>query len=123
MAEMYGPHDVAARDCCRTAGWAFARLFGVNPVIDATYKTNFGALRYLAARGGAQACHDTLATAAGLVPCHAASGVIGSVLSEKSPFGWVLAINITGSDWATMGPKGLCIIPSANARSWGVPWG
>jgi hypothetical protein len=124
MAEMFGPHDVAGRDCCRTAGWAFERLFGVNPVTNANYKTNWGALRYLARFGGAEACHDALALAAGLVPCAPCSGVIGSIAVpvEASPFGWVLGINIQGNEWATKGPNGLCVLPHDCARAWGVSW-
>ncbi len=122
VSEMYGPHNVAFRDCCRTSGWAFERLFGVNPVTNATYKTNWGALRYLARFGGAEECHDALAKAAGLVECQPVSGVIGSVRTENGPFGWVLAINIQRNEWATMGPSGLCVLLSDDARAWGVPW-
>ncbi len=124
MAEMHGPHDVAGRDCCRTAGWVFERLFGVNPVTNAHYKTNWGALRYLARFGGAEKCHDALAMAAGLVLCEPRSGVIGSieVPKEASPFGWVLGINIQGNEWATKGPIGLCVVPNDAVRAWGIPW-
>lgn len=125
IVEMIGPHDVAHRDCCRTAGWAFERLFGVNPVTNATYRTHFGALRYLARFGGAEACHDALAQAAGLVPCVPVPGVIGSVpvSTDQSRFGWVLSINVRAGEWATMGPQGLFILPCDDARAWGVPDG
>lgn len=124
-AEMWGKFDVADRDCCRTAGWAFERLFGVNPVVDATYTSRLGALRYLRRYGGADQCHDTLARQAGLVACEAVPGVIGSVDVDArvNPLPWALGICIQNDEWAVMGAMGLNIIRST-ARCWGRPeWG
>lgn len=122
IAEMRGAFDVADRDCCRTAGWAFERLWGVNPVVGADYTSHRGALRFLRRFGGTEACHDALAKQAGLIECAPQAGVIGSIKTKAgcSPLSWVLAINIDGNEWATMGPNGLCVVKSSG-RSWGVP--
>lgn len=121
-AEMFGVFDVAHRDCCRTAGWAFERLFDVNPVVDADYTSHLGALKFLRKFGKDEACHDFLATRSGLIPCQPTPGVIGAVNVPLGQSGlpWVLGINIQADQWATMGPKGLCIV-NADARCWGVP--
>ncbi|MEL7299379.1 MAG: hypothetical protein AAFM92_03255 [Pseudomonadota bacterium] len=122
-AEMFGAFDVAGKDCCRTAGAAFEALWGVNPVVGADYTTHLGALRFLRRYGGADACHDALASRAGLVACEPGPGVIGAVRVPEgtSPLPWALGVHIQGEEWAVMGYSGLNIVRGP-ARAWGLPW-
>lgn len=121
--EMCGVFDVAGKDCCRTAGAVFEALWGVNPVVGADYTTHRGALRFLRKYGGAEACQDTLAHKAGLVPCDPAPGVIGAVEIPEgtSPLPWALGVHVNGEEWAVMGYTGLNIVRGPS-RAWGLPW-
>jgi Domain of unknown function (DUF6950) len=123
LAEMTGPFDVASRDCCRAAGWAFECLWGVNPVVGADYTSHRGALRFLARFGGVTACHETLAARSGLVACDPLPGVIGSIKTPagSSPLPWALGLCIRPGEWAVMGAQGMTILQGP-ARAWGVPW-
>ncbi|MGC1497283.1 MAG: hypothetical protein WA790_15850 [Sulfitobacter sp.] len=119
--EMFGAFDVADKDCCRTAGRAFHRLWGVNPVVGANYTSQLGALRFLRSYGGAERCHEALAARAGLVPCDALPGVIGAVEVDFGPMPWALGLCIQTDEWAVMGMNGLHVVKST-AKSWGLPW-
>jgi len=120
-AEMVPPFDVAHRDCCRTAGWAFARLWGVDPVFGAAYRSHAQARAFLRSFGGAEACHAALAARAGLVPAAPAPGLIGSISVPGQPYPWLLALCIRPGEWAAQGREGMTIV-TAEGCAWGVPW-
>ncbi len=120
-AEMVPPFDVAGRDCCRTAGLAFARLWGVNPVAGARYRSHAEARAFVRSFGGAAACHGALAQAAGLIEAPAAPGLIGSIAVDGQPLPWVLGLCVAPDEWAVMGEAGMLVI-TGDARAWGVPW-
>jgi len=121
LRHMDGPLVRGVRDCCTQPCAVFGDLFGVNPLGPVSYRTKLEAFRFIRERGGPDACASGIATAAGLVPCAPAPGVIGRIKRPYSELDLTLAICVDGSLWAAKTVDGFEVKQSAIA-CWGLPW-
>jgi hypothetical protein len=116
--EMDGPHDWRVNCCARSAGRAFARLWGFDPAAGLTYGTEREARRFF---NGLRGNIVHFAAERGLTPCLPVPGAIGKVSLPGHRWPWVVGICIEGRRWAAKGKDGFVIFES-DADSWGPTW-